>query len=148
MQAFETLDKVLKRCNIFDLLGVCLQEVAIDLPVVQQQLEALRHPGSQINMSAWVLCMSWCADLEFWVTHRTTGQKSEGPVDPSRLAGKGHALAFLVGALIGVLGEDGPFFAVVRALELPVAGGTCGVEKQLVRRRHEAHLQGVDGETD
>ena len=30
-------------------------------------------PGPKIYIPAWVFCMSWCADLEFWVTQHSIG---------------------------------------------------------------------------
>ena len=35
-----------------------------------------RHPGPQINISAWVLCMRWCAEVEFQGSATVAAQRT------------------------------------------------------------------------
>ena len=47
-------------------LESALREAGID----PASVEVRSHPEPQINMTAWVLCMSWCADFECRLTWR------------------------------------------------------------------------------
>ena len=61
-------------------------DAAADKPLATVNLHGGASPGPQINVSAWVLCVSWFAKLEFWGAQRDA-------LPPCRCAGAFAATA-------------------------------------------------------
>ena len=71
--------------------GYCAHEDSCGGRVAFKTAAGCAPAEPQINMSAWVLCMSWCAEWEFWVTHGSATRQVHRPVrvDQQRCYRKG-----------------------------------------------------------